>query len=325
MMINRLNSNTDNLYNNISTVIKTRSYQLFQSDNQQVNEILQFLFNQDSKNLRPIFVFLAATAAGEVNDLTTNCAVLIEALHTASLLHDDIIDIGTSRRGASTINVKYDNKTAVLAGDYILSRSLKILATVENPRLTKIFSAASENICLGEIEEQHNKHNCNLTLAKYLTIVKKKTAALFIASSRFGVESVNGSSEIKLVLEKLGEYFGIFFQLIDDLLDYRAEQAKTGKARAMDFKQKVLTAPVITALNNIDNKKRITTLFYQDYSNNNFLQLYKLIEKYKGFESTENKIREYADKCFELIKKLDNVTVSHHFKTIISSNLMRIE
>ena len=229
----------------------------FSNSEIKVAEIVGFLLNQRGKKIRPRILLLTAELAGGINDLSTKCATILEALHTASLIHDDIIDLAKLRRGEKSINHKFGNKLAVLTGDYLLSRSLKLLARETDTKIIEAYAHAAEDLCLGEILEQHQRVKDNYSSEPYFEIIHKKTASLSIACAEIGVLTAGGSENLRQQMKQFANHFGVAFQLKDDLLDFIGNEEKTGKKTGQDLMENILTYPVLAALQTGNDNENI--------------------------------------------------------------------
>ncbi len=300
-----------------------KSHQLFEdyfsNDEIKIAEILEFLLNQRSKKIRPRILLLVAELAGGINDLSTKCATILEALHTASLIHDDIIDLAKLRRGEKSINHQFGNKLAVLTGDYLLSRSLKLLAREKNTKIIEVYAHAAEELCLGEILEQRQRDEDNYSVKTYFEIIRKKTASLFIASAEIGVLTAGGAEKLQQKMSEFAKFFGIAFQLKDDLLDFLGDEEVTGKETGKDLTENVWTYPVLAALQaGNDNESIIQAL-----ETNDFHRLKKLIAKNQGFEKTKAAIESYSNKALDILNKLNDCDALRELQIIVQQNITR--
>lgn len=219
------------------------------SDNTLLKSIHEYVMHGQGKKLRPILTILAAKLFGEVNNATFYGAFSLELLHTASLVHDDVVDDTMERRGRPSVNAKWTNKVAVLSGDYILSKSLHSATTTQNLSILEAISTIGMILPDGELLQLANTKQTALTEEEYLDIVKRKTAMLFATCTEVGGLSVN-ADEISLThLKKYGEYLGMCFQIKDDIFDYY-EDTQVGKPTGNDVRDGKLTLPLIFALKN---------------------------------------------------------------------------
>ena len=214
-----------------------------------LDRIMQYIVNRKGKQMRPMFVLLSAKLHGEINDSSYRAASLVELLHTATLVHDDVVDEAFERRGFFSINALWKNKIAVLVGDYLLSKGL--LLSLENKDFTilTILSNAVKNMSEGELLQMEKTRNLNFDESVYYEIINGKTASLLASSCAAGASSVSNDSEVIEQMRAFGENVGMAFQIKDDLFDYG--EAKVGKPTGNDIKEKKLTLPLIHILQKV--------------------------------------------------------------------------
>ena len=209
---------------------------------------LSHIRQRGGKRMRPILILLTAKNFGTVSNVTQNAAVGLELLHTASLVHDDVVDESSERRGQASVNASYDNKVAVLVGDYILSTALLRVSLTDNQRIIQILAELGRTLAAGEILQLSNIQNQEFSEDVYYQIIKNKTAALFEACSVIGALSANASEEAVSAAAKFGQNIGMIFQIRDDIFDY-FDSKEIGKPTGNDMVEGKLTLPVIYALN----------------------------------------------------------------------------
>lgn len=218
------------------------------SDVMLLDRIMTYIVKRKGKQMRPMFVFLMARLCGEINDSTHRGAVLIELLHTASLVHDDVVDDSNYRRGFFSINALWKNKIAVLVGDYLYSRGLLLSISSDDFHLLKIVSEAVKEMSEGELLQMEKARNLNISEAIYFDIIRQKTASLISSCCAVGAASVHSSPEVVQKARKFGEKVGMAFQIKDDLFDYNTDDI-IGKPVGIDIKERKMTLPLIHALN----------------------------------------------------------------------------
>ena len=221
-----------------------------------LNRITHYIVNRKGKQMRPMFVFLVAkmVSGGEVNDRTYRGASVIELIHTATLVHDDVVDDSNRRRGFFSINALWKNKIAVLVGDYLLSKGLLLSIDYGDFDLLKIISVAVREMSEGELLQIEKARNLDITEEVYYEIIRQKTATLIAACCSLGACSVDPESENVQKMRKFGELIGMAFQIKDDLFDYG--DTAIGKPTGIDIKEQKMTLPLIYALNHSDKKNR---------------------------------------------------------------------
>lgn len=274
------------------TLVKT-----LESDNPILESINAFIFQQSGKKLRPMLVILAARLlADKVNPATIQAAIAMELLHTASLVHDDVVDDTLERRGTQSVNARWGNKVAVLSGDYMLSTALMQVAHTDNIKILKAVSFIGLQLSDGEILQLSATQQSKVSETQYFKIIQKKTAYLFSVCSEVGALSVNASEEEIEHLKKFGEYLGFCFQIKDDIFDYY-QDINIGKPTGNDIRDGKVTLPLIYALKNAtedESSKIIAWIRMKDFTAEN-------VEYISRF-AVENGGLEYAARCMEDFK-----------------------
>ena len=221
-----------------------------------LNRITHYIVNRKGKQMRPMFVFLSAkmVADGELSERTYRGASVIELIHTATLVHDDVVDDSNQRRSFFSINALWKNKIAVLVGDFLLSKGLLVCIDNNDFDLLKIISVAVREMSEGELLQIEKARTLDITEAIYYNIIRQKTATLIAACCSLGAASVKPNSKDIEILRKFGELIGMAFQIKDDLFDYGTQ--KIGKPTGIDIKEQKMTLPLIYTLNNCSKKER---------------------------------------------------------------------
>lgn len=221
-----------------------------------LNRITHFIVNRKGKQMRPMFTLLSAKLLGDgkVSERTYRGASVIELIHTATLVHDDVVDDSNQRRGFFSINALWKNKIAVLVGDYLLSKGLLLCIHNEDFDLLKIISVAVQEMSQGELLQIEKARNLDITEDIYFEIIRQKTATLLAACCAMGAQSVSKDKDSIEKMRLFGELIGMAFQIKDDLFDYG--ETKIGKPTGIDIKEQKMTLPLIFALNNVSSKKR---------------------------------------------------------------------
>ena len=230
--------------------------------------ITRYLIRRKGKQIRPAMVLLSASMLGTINESTYTAASLIELLHTASLVHDDVVDESYERRGYFSLKALWNSKLAVLTGDFLLAKGLLVSLERKEYQLLEIVSEAVREMSEGEIMQIQKIRNLNLSMEDYFEIIRKKTAALLSACAASGAKSVNATEEDILRMKQFGEYTGLAFQIKDDLLDYQID-GKTGKTMMNDIKEKKMTLPLLFSLHEGSglNKRKIRKLIQKENYN----------------------------------------------------------
>jgi len=225
-----------------------------------IAELLAHVSRYRGKRLRPALLLLSGKAAGNLNPAHIHLAMAVEAVHTATLVHDDVLDEATLRRHAPTVNRLWGNEASVLLGDYLFAAAFKYATRAENIEASRILSDSSAVVCEGELMQIEERGNFDLTEARYIEIVKKKTASLCAASCRLGVLCADGGEDAARSLFEYGESLGVAFQIVDDCLDLVGRESEAGKSLGTDLKKGKLTLPVISMLNRSSSREEILLL-----------------------------------------------------------------
>ena len=257
-----------------------------------LNRITHFIVNRKGKQMRPMFVFLVAKMMGngKLNERSFRGAAVIELIHTATLVHDDVVDDSNERRGFFSINALWKNKIAVLVGDYLLSKGLLLSIENEDFDLLKIISIAVREMSQGELLQIEKARNLDITEDIYYDIIRQKTATLLAACCAMGAKSVFASKEEVEKMYSFGELLGMAFQIKDDLFDYSEE--KIGKPTGIDIRDQKMTLPMIYALNIMDSSDRkwlINTVKNHNRDKKRVKEAIKKIKNIGGLDFAEKK------------------------------------
>ncbi len=267
-----------------------------------LDRIMKYIIKRKGKQLRPMFVFLSAKLHGPINESTYRAAALVELLHTATLVHDDVVDEALERRGFFSINAIWKNKIAVLVGDYLLSKGL-LLSTGNNDfEHLHILSDAVKQMSEGELLQIEKSRKLNLDEAIYFEIIKNKTASLLSSACGVGAYTTSNDASITTQMKLFGEKAGIAFQIKDDLFDYGKEDI--GKPTGNDIKEKKLTLPLIHTLNNVDAKKRKELIYIIKNENKNPKKVNIVIDTViatGGIAYATKKMNEYRDEALKIL------------------------
>ena len=238
-------------------VFKQKFDASLQSSNPLLGEVINFIKQRKGKMMRPILTLLMAKLCGEIEDSTYYAAISLELLHTASLVHDDVVDESDKRRGQSSVNAIYDNKVSVLVGDYLLATSLTNAAMTADVQLVELVSRLGQALSEGEIIQLSNTNASDFSEDVYFDVIKKKTAALFSTAAEAGARSVKSSDEMAKNAALFGELLGIAFQIKDDIFDYYKSDV-LGKPTGNDMREGKLTLPALYVLNTLKDEAMIT-------------------------------------------------------------------
>ena len=271
-----------------------------------LDKIMHYIIKRKGKQMRPMFVFLCAKIFNNTKESTYTAASLIELLHTATLVHDDVIDEANFRRGVFSINALWKNKVSVLVGDFLLSRGLLLAVEKEEFGLLKIVSKAVKEMSEGELLQIEKTRSLNITEGIYFDIIRKKTAALISACCESGAASSGTSEENINLMKEFGEKVGIAFQIKDDLFDY-TQSPLIGKPTGLDIRDKKMTLPLIYTLNNISKQEKrfiINTIKNDSKNSKKIERIISLVKETKGLEFAENKMNDYYNEALGFLDKI---------------------
>ena len=272
-----------------------------------LNVIMNYIIRRKGKQMRPMFVFLSSKMLNnEVGEATYTAAALIELLHTATLIHDDVVDEAYERRGFFSINALWKSKISILVGDYLLSKGLLLAVDNNEFELLKIVSVAVKEMSEGELLQIQQSRKLKITEDIYYDIISKKTAALIAACAACGAKSSGANDEMVEKMRLFGEYVGMAFQIKDDLLDYQ-NNGSIGKPTGNDIKEKKLTLPIIHVLKNASasDQKRILSIVKRHNKNKKKVQeVIDFVINNGGLDYTSNKMHEYKSKALDLLSEM---------------------
>lgn len=297
-----------------------------------IGEISNHLISSGGKRIRPILLILASKLCGfKSPENSYNLAAAVELIHSATLLHDDVVDESQIRRGKKTANALWDNKPSILVGDYLFSVAFQLMVLAGNLRILDLLSKASSIMADGEVLQLENSSDISLSKEKYLEIIFGKTAILFSAACETAALLNKKSEDEILALREFGKNLGIIFQIVDDILDYQSSQDVLGKDIGNDFFEGKVTLPIILTYKKASatDKKIIADLFAKNLigseRNANELQIIlNLIEKYDAIENSKNMARAYQEKALENLEIFANCQEKDALITILQYSLTRI-
>ncbi len=270
-----------------------------------INEIGRYIISNGGKRLRPMLLLLAAKALGGVSDKHLILAAVIEFIHTATLLHDDVVDESELRRGNQTANAVWGNAASVLVGDYLYSSAFEMMVRTDNMRVMGILSKTTTAIAEGEVLQLLNCNNPQTTEAKYLEVIARKTAILFSAATQLAAVISNASDEIETALASYGQHLGIAFQLIDDALDYQATAEELGKNLGDDLAEGKPTLPLIYAIEHGTSEEAgIIIDAIKNGRRDAFNAVYEIITRTKAIEYTTDRADEEAQRAIDALNVL---------------------
>ena len=286
---------------NVTNIMKAN----IKSRETQFTKAISPLVDAGGKMLRPAFLLLAGKFGDYQPEKMQNLAATIEMMHTATLVHDDIVDESKLRRGVETIQSKYGKEYAVYIGDFLFCQCFIMLSEYNySPENLKNISKAISKICMGEIVQYNLRYSKNTSVRKYLKIISGKTAALFAISLYTGANEAGCDEKISKLLGKIGYHIGMAFQIMDDLLDYSGNASKLGKGAQRDLISGYYTLPLLYAMGEDKENKIVDILDKSSLSEEDIKELILLVDEYKGLERARELADKYTKKAFDSINKL---------------------
>ena len=282
-----------------------------------LNRITHYIVRRKGKQMRPMFVFLVAkmVSDGKFDDRTYRGASVIELIHTATLVHDDVVDDSNRRRGFFSLNALWKNKIAVLVGDFLLSKGLLLSIDNDDFDILKLISIAVREMSEGELLQIEKARKLDITEDIYFNIIRQKTATLIAACCGIGAASVGSGEEEVEKMRKFGELIGIAFQIKDDLFDYSDE--KIGKPTGIDIKEQKMTLPLIYALNNCESSEKkwlINSVKNHNKDRKRVKEVIAFVKEKGGIEYTTSKMEEYQQQA---LKILDTYPTSEYKESLV--------
>lgn len=267
-----------------------------------LDRIMHYIVKRKGKQIRPMFVFLSAKLAGEVNETTYRTAALVELLHTATLVHDDVVDDSNQRRGRFSINALWKNKIAVLVGDYLLSKGLLLSLDNGDFEILRILSTAVKEMSEGELLQIEKARKLDIEESVYFNIIRSKTASLLASSCAAGAYSTSGNHVLSEKMREFGQKVGIAFQIKDDLFDYGSQ--KIGKPTGIDIREKKMTLPLIYTLSKVDKVTRRHLIYIvknQGHLKQKVNEVIQSVIDNGGIEYATAQMQKYQKEAFEVL------------------------
>lgn len=284
-----------------------------------LDRVLRYVVKRKGKQLRPMFVFLSAKLFGEVNESTYRAASLVEILHTATLVHDDVVDDSLERRGFFSVYALWKNKISVLVGDYLLAKGLLLSLDNNDFLILKILSDAVRKMSEGELLQMEKSRSLNLDEGVYFEIIRNKTASLLASACAAGAWSTTQDDAISAKMKDFGEKVGIAFQIKDDLFDYTSQNI--GKPTGNDIKEKKLTLPLIYTLNKVDKKTKQKLIYIIKNENTRKKKVDYVIEvvtQSGGIDYTIEKMNEYKQQALNILYTLPPSDIRNGFEDLLN-------
>jgi len=289
-----------------------------------INQMGHYIVSNGGKRLRPMLLLLAAKALGKVDQNHLMLAAVIEFIHTATLLHDDVVDESDLRRGKQSANAVWGNAASVLVGDYLYSSAFEMMVRTNIMRVMEILSKTTTAIAEGEVLQLLNCNNPETSEEKYLEVISRKTAILFSAATRLAAVVSNAGNEVEEKLSQFGQHLGVAFQLIDDALDYKATKEELGKNLGDDLAEGKPTLPLIYAIRNSNPSE--ANVIIDAIKNGNreaFNEVYAIVKSSKAIEYTEQRANEEAQKAMYALKVLPESEYKQALLALASFSVQR--
>ncbi|MEO6832922.1 MAG: polyprenyl synthetase family protein [Chitinophagaceae bacterium] len=289
-----------------------------------LDRIMRFIINRKGKQMRPMFVFLSAKIVGEIGEATYRAASLVELLHTATLVHDDVVDNSMVRRDFFSINALWKNKIAVLVGDYLLAKGLLLSIEHGDYKILQITSRAVKEMSEGELLQMEKARKLDISEEIYFEIIRAKTASLLSAACAAGAFSATDNWDIAEEFRSFGEKVGIAFQIKDDLFDYRQE--KIGKPTGIDIKEKKMTLPLIYTLHHANTEVRRKIIYIvknQSTDKRKVNEVIAYVHQSGGIEYATQKMHEYKDEALRLLQKFSDSPARKAMEDLVHYSIER--
>jgi len=289
-----------------------------------LDKIMTYIIKRKGKQMRPMFVFLSSGVSGDINEATYRGAALIELLHTATLVHDDVVDNANYRRGFFSINALWKNKIAVLVGDYLLSRGLLLSVEHGDYELLKIVSNATKEMSEGELLQMEKARRLDIDEEVYFDIIRQKTASLIASCCAVGACATGADAETIEQMRLFGEKVGMAFQIKDDLFDYG--NTEIGKPLGIDIKEKKMTLPLIFALRNasmIEKKKVIFKIKNQSHKKKKVREVIEFVKSSGGIEYAQQVMEKFYSEALEILKSFKDSAYKYALNDLVEYTIMR--
>jgi octaprenyl-diphosphate synthase len=289
-----------------------------------LDQIMKYIIHRKGKQIRPMFVFLTAGTVGQITDATYRGASLIELIHTASLVHDDVVDDSNYRRGYFSINALWKNKIAVLVGDFLLTKGLDLSIKFKDFDLMEIVNNAVKEMSEGELLQIEKARKLDITEKVYFEIIRQKTASLIASCCAVGAASTGADVNLIEKARLLGEKIGMAFQIKDDLFDFGTDEI--GKPTGIDIKEKKMTLPLIYALNNtgwLTKRKIINLIKNESNKPSKVLEVIDFVKKSGGIEYTNKVMKTYVNEAYEILDTFADSAHKNSLKNLVQFTIER--
>lgn len=289
-----------------------------------LDKIMNYIVKRKGKQIRPLFVFLSAGACGKINESTYRGASLIELLHTASLVHDDVVDDSNYRRGFFSVNALWKNKIAVLVGDFLYSRGLLLSIENKDYKLLEIVSYAVKQMSEGELQQMEKARQLDISEEVYYDIIRQKTASLIASCCAVGASSTGSTEELSNTMRLFGENVGMAFQIKDDLFDYGEDEI--GKPLGIDIKEKKMTLPLIHSLSKaswLEKHKIIRIVKNESEKPKKVKEVIDFVKRSGGIEYAKDAMNSYYIKALDILESLPDSVYKTSLKQLVQFTIER--
>lgn len=270
-------------------------------DTELLNQLWQYVVSKSGKQLRPQLVLLSAAMCREVNEKTIHAAVALELLHTASLMHDDVVDDSPTRRGGEAVHIRWTNKIAILAGDFVLAKVIEYIARIRNNKIVSLVAHLCQMLTSGELLQLHHADSMWISREHYFRVIEKKTAELFAACTEAGALSAGASEKQQHALRRFGLYLGMCFQMKDDILDY-SDSEQLGKPTMGDVRDGKATLPLLISLERCSEAEAShIRMLAENPTEESLEEIKNFVLRYDGIGYTYHVMQEYKQKAVEAL------------------------
>lgn len=311
-------------------LVNQRIERALHSDVLLISQMGSYIIGAGGKRLRPKLVLISALAHGYTGDHHINVAAIIEFIHTATLLHDDVVDSSSMRRGQDTANAVWGNEAAVLVGDFLYSRAFEMMVEVGQMRVMEILSSATNTIAAGEVMQLLNVGEADVSVERYMQVITSKTAKLFEAATQLGAVLAGASKESEQAMVNYGAHLGIAFQLIDDVLDYTADTEELGKNAGDDLAEGKPTLPVIYAMQSGSHEVRellgktlVASAAGEPVTTTQVEEIVAIVNESGAIEKTVELARSHIDQAIDAAASLPDSDYKNALIAIVQTSLQR--
>jgi len=289
-----------------------------------IGQISHYIIAAGGKRLRPALLLMVSNALGDSNPIKYSLATVVELIHTATLLHDDVVDESTMRRGRPTANESFGNPASVLVGDFLHTRSFQMMVEAGNMRILRVLSEATNIIAEGEVQQLINTHDASLDEAGYLHVIRSKTAKLFEASTQIAAILAGANAEVETACATFGQALGTAFQIIDDVLDYDGDAQEMGKNLGDDLREGKCTLPLIIAMQRANTEDAQTVRNAIEQGSTDQLQnILRIVKATGALEATRQAAHNEATRAIDALKKLPVNAYTQAMEQLASQLLLR--